>query len=219
MMSLERRTMVAEPAKRNKSRLLNSNLEHEIHCGEVFCRTEGFSKGSYSSTNNLHSQSQTHEEFVAKVGNKGGKATRKQIDHATIDCFVDVVDVESGKSLEDKPSQQTGSLPENTTDVPNSDTKPDPPKDDKSASEFGNGAANKYLGQRSIVKQIYSYTEKEERLDISNNGNSTCRRRKHDKAQREEKGISEEALLGSRLASTQTIGPQLKALIKTMLLV
>ncbi|RAH85430.1 hypothetical protein BO86DRAFT_376434 [Aspergillus japonicus CBS 114.51] len=76
---------------------------------EAISWMDGCSKADYSSTNNLHSHLQIHKEFVAKGGNEGGRATQKQIDRASSCCFVGLVDVEIGKSLEDKPSQQTES--------------------------------------------------------------------------------------------------------------
>ncbi|RAK82124.1 uncharacterized protein BO72DRAFT_482770 [Aspergillus fijiensis CBS 313.89] len=38
----------------------------------------------YSSTNNLYSHLHTHEDFVGKAGNKGGRASQRQVDDATI---------------------------------------------------------------------------------------------------------------------------------------
>ncbi|PYH36221.1 uncharacterized protein BO87DRAFT_374585 [Aspergillus neoniger CBS 115656] len=39
----------------------------------------------YLSTNNLHSHLQTHEDFIAKTGNKGGRASQKQVNN-TVKC-------------------------------------------------------------------------------------------------------------------------------------
>ncbi|RAH72957.1 uncharacterized protein BO66DRAFT_435852 [Aspergillus aculeatinus CBS 121060] len=92
--------------------------------------------------------------------------------------------------------------PQNTADVSKTGTKPDPPKDDESASLSGNGAANRHLDD--TLDWLIRYTSRRRKKELSILPTMATRYAEEkgtwDKASRQEKGISEEVLQRSRPA-------------------